>query len=227
MCEEIITRSCSAGTLNTDKYNIEVLFREGPGSKVGEFSCRVSIGFGVTTAAYMICLYAVTHELDTKDYDNFVAAAPLLRTCLRVFGLYDPAPTLEEQVFKTIRGIPLQDASRALRKSCFQHSCNVNRFSTHTGHVDCKFIIQSPGFPVACVLFGTQCMCILRIVHVWSFFVASRPGKCDASNRQRPNVLQMLHAFSPVVEEKMAKNPKLDPTDTLSEVPPISYGTFG
>ncbi len=46
------------------------------------------------------------------------------------------------------------------------------------------------------------------------------PGKCDASNRQRPNVLQIYHAFKPVVDARLLVNGKLDPIETLLEVSP-------
>lgn len=126
-CQEIITRSCSTGSLNTNKFNIEVLFRKGPGSRVDDYGCKVSIGFGVTTAAYVICLYAIEAELDQQNYEAFQAAAPLLWSCLRVFGMFDPEPTPEMQAFKTIRGTNLETLPMIVypvaRSGCVIISC--------------------------------------------------------------------------------------------------------
>jgi hypothetical protein len=148
--KEIITRSADQGTgMNTAKYNIEVVFCQmglQEGGNIEDFRVGVSIGFGVTTACYCICLYVIISEIFTNDYVEFRRLCPLLRTCLRPRGLHDPAPTKMLQAFKSVG------------------------------------------------------------------------GKMAASSRQRPNVLQLLDAFRPVVEEQHAVNRKKSKPDLFGEV---------
>jgi hypothetical protein len=148
--KEIITRSANQGTgMNTSKFNIEVVFGHlglQEGGNIEDFRVGVSIGFGVTTACYCICLNVILSDIFSKDYAEFQKLCPLLRTCLRPCGLYDPAPTKMLQAFKSVG------------------------------------------------------------------------GKMAATNRQRPNVLQLLDAFRPAVEEMHEANRKKGKSDLFGEV---------
>ena len=103
--KDAITRGNEKEDMNTSTYNVEVLFTQcglEDGDNIENFKVGVSIGFGVVTACFCVCRWAVDTQVFTTDYERFVKNPPFLRTCLRLWGLYMPAKNKTEQSFQSI-----------------------------------------------------------------------------------------------------------------------------
>jgi hypothetical protein len=100
---------------NTEKWPLEVLFNlhvcASPGVLVDDFSIGLSIGFGTSMAAFLFCLSAIELEWVTKKPEAFALVAPRLLKCLRMSATYEPAASLQDQIFKSLGG-KIQAAAR-------------------------------------------------------------------------------------------------------------------